>query len=57
MCILGLFGSGCPLFAVVVGASAVILSLLACVLPLSLRSGDLGDPDAVDSAINISLSS
>src|SRR4051794_4855205 len=52
MRIVGVFGSSGPLFAVVVGASAVILSLLATVLWLSLRSGDPGDPDAVYSLAN-----
>src|SRR5436853_6526601 len=50
----GLSGSAGPLLAVVLAASVVILALLACVLWLSLRSGDPGDPDAVYSLINYS---
>jgi iron(III) transport system permease protein len=41
-----------PLFAVVLGASAVILALLVCVLWLSLRSADPGDPDAAYALVN-----
>src|ERR1700686_215250 len=53
MRIVGVSGAAGPLLAVL-GASAVILALLACVLWLSLRSGDPGDPDAVYSLVNYS---
>jgi iron(III) transport system permease protein len=52
--IAGLSGSAGALLAVVVGASIVILALLACVLWLSLRSGNPGDPDAAYSLVNYS---
>jgi iron(III) transport system permease protein len=48
----GALGSAGPLLAVVLAACAVILALLACVLWLSLRSGDPGDPDAAYSLAN-----
>lgn len=54
MRIVCLSGSAGPLLAVVLGASFIILSLLGCVLWLSLRSGDPGDPGAVYSLINYS---
>jgi iron(III) transport system permease protein len=50
----GVSSSAGPLLAVVLGTSVVILALLACVLWLSLRSGDPGDPDAVYSLVNYS---
>src|ERR1700688_1344760 len=48
---LGVSGSAGPLLAVL-GTSAAILALLACVLWLSLRSGSPGDPDAVYALVN-----
>jgi iron(III) transport system permease protein len=53
MRIVGVSGSAGPLLAVL-GASAVIVALLGCVLWLSLRSGDPGDPDAVYALVNYS---
>src|SRR5258708_3454156 len=54
MRIVGISGAAGPLLAVVLGASAVIVTLLACVLWLSLRSGNPGDPDAVYALVNYS---
>jgi iron(III) transport system permease protein len=53
MRIVGVSGAAGPLLAVL-GASAVIVALLGCVLWLSLRSGDPGDPDAVYALVNYS---
>jgi iron(III) transport system permease protein len=53
MRIVGHSSSAGPLLAVL-GASAVILTLLACVLWLSLRSGNPGDPDAIYTLVNYS---
>ena len=53
MRIVGHSSSAGPLLAVL-GASAVILALLACVLWLSLRSGIPGDPDAIYTLVNYS---
>jgi iron(III) transport system permease protein len=50
----GSSGAAAPLLAVVLGISLLILALIACVLWLSLRSGDPGDPDAVYSLANYS---
>jgi iron(III) transport system permease protein len=49
---IGLPASAVPLLAVALAACAVILALIACVLWLSLVSGDPGDPDAVTSLAN-----
>src|ERR1700757_1604445 len=48
----GALGSAGPLLAIVLAACAVILALLACVVWLSVRSGDPGDPDAAYSLVN-----
>src|ERR1700758_5096795 len=48
----GLPASALPLLAVVLASCAVILALIACVLWLSLVTGDPGDPDAVTSLAN-----
>ncbi len=53
MRIVGVSGSAGPLLAVL-GATAVIVALLGCVLWLSLRSGEPGDSDAVYSLANYS---
>ena len=53
MRIVGHSSSAGPLLAVL-GASAVVLALLACVLWLSLRSGNPGDPDAIYTLVNYS---
>jgi len=53
MRIVGHSSSAGPLLAVL-GASAVILTLLACVLWLSLRSANPGDPDAIYTLVNYS---
>jgi iron(III) transport system permease protein len=49
---IGLPASVLPLLAVVLAICTVILALIACVLWLSLVSGDPGDPDAVISLAN-----
>lgn len=51
---LGVPSSAGLLLAIVLAVSAVVLALLACVVWLSLRSGDPADPDAVYSLSNFS---